>query len=172
MNERTLIERLNIPWPEHETEEVTLPAWVIELCAEGAARIAALEAENERLKEVLEMIDRIALTSAEQATAEPVAYTTQKYLDAVQANRHGLMWREPMPYHPDIPLYTHPSPFEARLREALEDAEAAMRFVYTSCATEGCDRPATVRFERGGVGSEYCYPCYLKVQALAQEDGR
>lgn len=58
MSERTLIERLNAPWPEHETEEVTLPAWVIELCAEGATRIAALEAqlaelaaENERLKQ-------------------------------------------------------------------------------------------------------------------------
>lgn len=47
--------------------------------------------------------------------------------------------------------YTRPP--ESRLRE---------------CATEGCNRPATVRFERGGVGSEYCYPCYLKMQALAQ----
>lgn len=48
---RTLIERLNIPWPDHETEEVTLPAWVLELCAEGAARITALEAQlAERVK--------------------------------------------------------------------------------------------------------------------------
>lgn len=65
MNEHTLVERLNIPWPEHDTEEVTLPAWVIELCAEGAARITALEAqlaelavENEQLKEALEQIEQ------------------------------------------------------------------------------------------------------------------
>lgn len=54
MNERTLIERLNIPWPEHETEKVTLPAWVIELCAEGAARIAALEAQLADARKALE----------------------------------------------------------------------------------------------------------------------
>lgn len=57
----------------------------------------------------------------------------------------------------------------AALKKALKEAEDSIRSVYTSCATEGCDRPATVRFERGGVGSYYCCPCYFKVQALAQE---
>jgi hypothetical protein len=33
------------------------------------------------------------------------------------------------------------------------------------CATEGCNRPSTVHFVRGGIGSDYCGPCYLRVQA-------
>ena len=36
----------------------------------------------------------------------------------------------------------------------------------THCVTEGCEHMATVHFERGGVGSWFCQPCYLKVQAL------
>lgn len=36
----------------------------------------------------------------------------------------------------------------------------------TECATEGCAQAATVRFERGGVGSDYCHDCYMCIQAL------
>ena len=36
------------------------------------------------------------------------------------------------------------------------------------CATEGCANPATVHFERGGIGSWHCQPCYTKIQALAK----
>lgn len=39
------------------------------------------------------------------------------------------------------------------------------------CATEGCDMPAAVPFERGGVGSHYCATCYLKVQAIPRAQG-
>jgi ribosomal protein L37AE/L43A len=35
------------------------------------------------------------------------------------------------------------------------------------CATEGCGKPATTHFERGGVGSWYCDDCHAQVQALA-----
>jgi len=35
------------------------------------------------------------------------------------------------------------------------------------CATEGCGKPATVHFIRGGIGSYYCYDCYMRVQARA-----
>lgn len=35
------------------------------------------------------------------------------------------------------------------------------------CATEGCWNPATVHFERGGVGSDHCHACYLKIQSLS-----
>lgn len=35
-----------------------------------------------------------------------------------------------------------------------------------ACATEGCENTADIHFERGGVGSDYCGPCYLKVQAI------
>lgn len=31
------------------------------------------------------------------------------------------------------------------------------------CATESCDRPAVIRFERGNVGSDYCAHCYAKL---------
>lgn len=69
MNKSTLVERLNIPWPDYETEEVTLPAWVIELCAEGAARITALEAQLFELRKWRqEYVGK--LTIAEAALAE------------------------------------------------------------------------------------------------------
>lgn len=35
------------------------------------------------------------------------------------------------------------------------------------CATEGCEEPATERFEAGGVGSIYCAACVAKVAAIA-----
>lgn len=38
------------------------------------------------------------------------------------------------------------------------------------CASEGCDKPATVHFERGGVGSYYCRECYMRIQARALID--
>lgn len=31
------------------------------------------------------------------------------------------------------------------------------------CATEGCENPAKLRFERDGVGSDYCPECYAKI---------
>ena len=36
----------------------------------------------------------------------------------------------------------------------------------SECATEGCNKPATVHFERGGIGSYYCHECYMRIQAL------
>lgn len=45
-----LVEKLNLPWPDHETEEVTLPAWVLELMAEAATAIAALVADRDETK--------------------------------------------------------------------------------------------------------------------------
>lgn len=69
-----LVERLNVPWPEHEVEEVTLPAWILELCAEAATSLTALAAkvsemeaenawlwaENERLQESREFWKRVS----------------------------------------------------------------------------------------------------------------
>lgn len=45
-----LVDRLKLPWPPYASEEVTLPVWVLELCAEAADRIEALE---EQLAEAL-----------------------------------------------------------------------------------------------------------------------
>lgn len=43
MTDEDLIARLQLPWPDDESvEEVTLPAWVLELCAAAANRIEAL----------------------------------------------------------------------------------------------------------------------------------
>lgn len=35
------------------------------------------------------------------------------------------------------------------------------------CATQCCENRAEVYFERGGVGSYYCVPCYLKMPSVA-----
>ena len=63
-----------------------------------------------------------ALTAAEQAEpageAEPVAYTTQAHLDKVACGKYGRMWQEPMPFHPDIALYTTPP--ASAIREAVQ----------------------------------------------------
>lgn len=40
-----LVEKLNLPWPDYETEKVTLPAWVLELMAEAATALAAQDAK-------------------------------------------------------------------------------------------------------------------------------
>jgi hypothetical protein len=63
-------------------------------------------------------------TKTEEAVAtEPVAWTTRAQLDGIAGTaNNGVMWGEPMPYHPDIPLYIHPTG-EQGLREALADAE-------------------------------------------------
>ena len=41
-----IVKRLNLPWPDDATvEEVTLPAWALELMGQGAREITALRAE-------------------------------------------------------------------------------------------------------------------------------
>jgi len=42
------------------------------------------------------------------------------------------------------------------------------------CASDGCGKPATVRFDCGGVGSYYCHACYVRIQAIpaARETSR
>lgn len=50
----------------------------------------------------------------------------------------------------------------------------AVRVKMRRCATEGCDNPASVYFERGGVGSHYCSGCGMKIEsrsALEAETG-
>jgi hypothetical protein len=44
-----------------------------------------------------------------EARGEPVAWTTQAQLDGIKgAGNNAVMWGEPLPYHPDIPLYAQP----------------------------------------------------------------
>lgn len=54
----------------------------------------------------------------------------------------------------------------ARLRALPLKDEVEREGWRTECATEGCNKPATVHFERGGVGSYYCHDCYMRIQAL------
>lgn len=37
-----LVDRLGIPWPDHDVEEVVLPAWVFDLCDEARTTILEL----------------------------------------------------------------------------------------------------------------------------------
>ena len=55
------------------------------------------------------------------------------------------------------------------IRELLaeRDTLSAENERLRECASEGCCNSATVHFVRGGIGSHYCYDCYLKVQAVA-----
>jgi hypothetical protein len=58
---------------------------------------------------------------------------------------------------------------EARVRElesGLRVREGWWLPLGHPCATQGCDRPSTVHFVRGGVGTDYCGDCYLKVQSV------
>lgn len=44
-----------------------------------------------------------------QPKQEPVAWTTQAQLDGIKGTgNNAVMWGEPLPYHPDIPLYASP----------------------------------------------------------------
>lgn len=58
----------------------------------------------------------------------------------------------------------------ARLVKALAFADEqsakieAMLEPHITWECAGCDKPATVHFERGGVGSDYCYECYMRIQ--------
>lgn len=36
------------------------------------------------------------------------------------------------------------------------------------CASDGCDLPASVYFEKGGVGSHYCSGCGMRIQSLVE----
>lgn len=58
----------------------------------------------------------------------------------------------------------------AKVRAALPTTAPKV----TECATVGCSQAATVRFERLGVGSDYCYGCYMRMQAIhaVQEAGQ
>jgi hypothetical protein len=61
---------------------------------------------------------------------------------------------------------------EARVREleaGLRVREGWLPPLGHPCATQGCDRPSTVRFVRGGIGTDYCGECYLKVQSVIGE---
>lgn len=65
--------------------------------------------------------------------------------------------------------------YEQRVLSTLEPrdhfADAGEMVWHDACATDGCGRPATQRFEYGGVGTDYCDECFAKVKALAPAEG-
>lgn len=87
-----LVERLNVPWPEHEVEEVTLPAWILELCAEAAtsltalaAKVSEMEAENEWLWERVDELDKALdeLADDDEPAGEIVIDAEFEYEDGI-----------------------------------------------------------------------------------------
>lgn len=115
------------------------------------ARIATLEAQ------LAEWVDASIAAAAE--------YCWQRYKG-----------REPMNLASPAVFTSHEhQKIEEYIRYRLSVLEAAPPAPkVTECATEGCAQTATVRFERGGVGSDYCRDCYMRIQSLtaAQEAGK
>ena len=66
---------------------------------------------------------RIILEAA-LSLGKPVAYTTQAQLDKAKESpgHNTIMWGEPLPYHPDIPLYLHPAPEPDSVWQPMETA--------------------------------------------------
>ena len=68
------------------------------------------------------------------------------------------------------------------IRNVLAELEAALAASHMpvgdgyvpaaqKCATDRCEKPASVHFIRGGIGSYYCHDCYMHVQSLAASTG-
>lgn len=76
-----------------EFDEVTFAEFSLSKFYEARAALAAYRAEE------------IA------GDNRPVAWTSQEQLDKAKKfpGHNVLMWGEPLPYHNDIPLYTHPA---------------------------------------------------------------
>jgi hypothetical protein len=123
-----------------------------------SARIAALEAQ---LAEGKGRLDEIACWSQSQS----LLWWQVKAREALSA----LEATPPAPREPESIRRARKSIFQDQGYAATPPAQKVME-----CATEGCEQTATVRFERGGVGSDYCRDCYMRVQALpaAQEAGK
>ena len=51
--------------------------------------------------------------------------------------------------------------------DAVAKADETRLFVPrgTGCASDQCNRPASLHFIRGGVGSYYCAACYITIQS-------
>lgn len=61
----------------------------------------------------------------------------------------------PLPFHYVTNIY--------RAMLASAPASPAIGIQAVTCATEGCEQPATCRFERKGVGSVYCGECFGRI---------
>jgi hypothetical protein len=60
---------------------------------------------------------------------------------------------------------------EAGLSAPTGDSGALREALADKCASDGCGRSATIHFIRGDIGSYYCEPCYLKIQATPASKG-
>lgn len=133
-------------------------------CADYAAEVARLIDERDK---AWGEIDTYRNMAARKSSEKAEAVAENARLKAELAEAHRVI----EPFAKKADACSHLPDFEtneffAILRRArsFRDRQKA-----GECATEGCNSLATVYFERGGVGSRYCQPCYLKIQALPDD---
>lgn len=135
---------------------------------EARARIAALEAENARLKAEVERLEK-----ADETRAQDISRLT---IERDEARDRLAELGAAAPDLLDVLQQIVSDKYVEKLGSLKLRAQRAIARATGAyeCATEGCAKTATVRFERGGVGSDYCYGCYMRIQALtaAQEAGK
>jgi hypothetical protein len=114
---------------------------------EENAKLEAAEAENARLSEALREYEN------------PTNWGVNGRFDANSSRFDGTSFAHGIlaalsgsDTQPAIPL--------------KDEVERVLEGWQTECATEGCNKQATVHFERGGIGSYYCHDCYMRIQAL------
>lgn len=123
-------------------------------CRLAAAALTASEAEAADLRRKLEEHQ-----DAEDKAAREMATVIQGLRNRATAAERKLEERD-----------KRIAKLEADLAFADEQSakvEALLEpHVQWECASEGCGKPATVHFVRGGVGSWYCRDCYMRTQAI------
>ncbi|MGO4561035.1 hypothetical protein [Rhizobiales bacterium 3FA27D7] len=110
---------------------------------------------------------RIALSHAACLKRSSAVPASEKAVDAAVVEALG--WQD----LPNTVALARTGQAGPRTNQRWLDATNAARIAlshpvqgWQECATEGCCSPATVHFERGGIGSHYCHSCYMRVQAL------
>lgn len=89
--------------------------------------------------------------------AEALSRTGAVKVDRQRLNAEISKWAT------DSDLHITIGDVEALHEAILSALEPAAPEGSQTCATEGCDNPATNEFIRGGVGSFYCGDCFVKV---------
>ena len=124
-----------------------------------------------------------AIAAALGASPVPVPDAVEATVTDAEIKAFRTKYREIFPgSHPDrqtiIELLTASKRAVSAASEAFRSALASHMPVgdgyvpaAQKCATDRCEKPASVHFIRGGIGSYYCHDCYMHVQSLAASTG-